>query len=56
MQNGDINGPVAVVVKSINGQPVTCRDLVGYFKAYSEIFQGEELPEPKSMLSVRFQK
>ena len=47
--------PNNLVVKSINGQPVTCRELVVYFKAYSQIFQGEELPEPKSMLSVRFQ-
>uniref|UniRef100_A0A915DDZ6 GB1/RHD3-type G domain-containing protein n=1 Tax=Ditylenchus dipsaci TaxID=166011 RepID=A0A915DDZ6_9BILA len=41
-----------VVVKCINGQPVTCRELVVYFKAYTEIFHGEDLPEPKSMLSA----
>ncbi|KAI1715571.1 atlastin-1 [Ditylenchus destructor] len=41
-----------IVVKSINGQPVTCRELVVYFKAYTDIFHGEELPEPKSMLAA----
>jgi len=44
--------PNSLVVKCINGQPVTCRELVVYFKAYSEIFQGEDLPEPKSMLTA----
>ncbi|KAM7445038.1 putative RING-H2 finger protein [Porites harrisoni] len=39
-----------LVVKSINGEEVTCRGLVEYFKAYMKIFQGEELPQPKSML------
>lgn len=39
-----------LVVKSINGGEVTCRGLLEYFKAYMKIFQGEELPQPKSML------
>lgn len=39
-----------LVVKSINGGKVTCRGLLEYFKAYMKIFQGEELPQPKSML------
>lgn len=39
-----------LIVKEINGCQVTCRDLVEYFKAYIKIYQGEELPEPKSML------
>ncbi|XP_029189350.2 atlastin-1-like [Acropora millepora] len=39
-----------LVVKSINGGEVTCRGLLEYFKAYMTIFQGEELPQPKSML------
>ena len=42
--------PSHLVVKEINGQKVTCRELVEYFKAYMKIFQGQELPEPKSML------
>ncbi|XP_052767341.1 atlastin-2-like isoform X2 [Mya arenaria] len=41
-----------LVIKEINGGPVTCRDLVEYFKAYIKIYQGEELPEPKSMLQA----
>lgn len=44
--------PNNIVVKCINGQPITCRELVVYFKAYIQIFQGENLPEPKSMLSA----
>lgn len=39
-----------LVAKSINGGEVTCRGLLEYFKAYMKIFQGEELPQPKSML------
>ena len=42
--------PSHLVVKEINGQKVTCRELVEYFKAYMKIFQGQDLPEPKSML------
>ncbi|KAK3597413.1 hypothetical protein CHS0354_040147 [Potamilus streckersoni] len=41
-----------LVVKEINGQQITCRELVEYFKAYIKIYQGEELPEPKSMLQA----
>ncbi|KAI1697357.1 atlastin-2 [Ditylenchus destructor] len=41
-----------IVVKCINGRSVTCRELVVYFKAYTEMFNGEELPEPKSMLAA----
>ncbi|CAJ0928740.1 unnamed protein product, partial [Mesorhabditis belari] len=39
-----------LVIKDIAGHKVTCRELVEYFKAYMKIFQGQELPEPKSML------
>ncbi|KAK1333140.1 hypothetical protein QTO34_006677 [Cnephaeus nilssonii] len=38
--------------KEISGSKVTCRDLVEYFKAYIKIYQGEELPHPKSMLQA----
>jgi len=38
------------VLKEIHGQKVTGRELMEYFRAYIKIFQGEELPEPKSML------
>uniref|UniRef100_A0A0R3S0R0 GB1/RHD3-type G domain-containing protein n=1 Tax=Elaeophora elaphi TaxID=1147741 RepID=A0A0R3S0R0_9BILA len=39
-----------LVLKQINGREITCRELVEYFRAYMTIFQGEDLPEPKSML------
>lgn len=45
-----IMAPENLVVKKINGSAVTCRGLVEYFKAYIKIYQGDELPEPKSML------
>ncbi|XP_054841323.1 atlastin-2 isoform X3 [Eublepharis macularius] len=41
-----------LVEKEISGSKVTCRDLVQYFKAYIKIYQGEELPHPKSMLQA----
>jgi atlastin len=44
----------AVQPKRINGQAITCRELLVYMKAYTAMFQGDELPEPKSMITVRF--
>ncbi|XP_018595673.1 atlastin-2 isoform X4 [Scleropages formosus] len=44
--------PENLVVKEIGGAKLTCRDLVEYFKAYIKIYQGEELPHPKSMLQA----
>ncbi|XP_026997951.1 atlastin-2 isoform X1 [Tachysurus fulvidraco] len=44
--------PENLVEKEINGAKVTCRDLLEYFKAYIKIYQGEELPHPKSMLQA----
>ncbi|CDQ74816.1 atlastin-2 isoform X3 [Oncorhynchus mykiss] len=44
--------PENLVEKEIGGVKVTCRDLVEYFKAYIKIYQGEELPHPKSMLQA----
>ncbi|XP_071243954.1 atlastin-2-like isoform X1 [Salvelinus alpinus] len=44
--------PENLVEKEIGGSKVTCRDLVQYFKAYMKIYQGEELPHPKSMLQA----
>lgn len=44
--------PENLVLKRINGQKVKARDLVHYFKCYMEIYKGNELPEPKSMLVV----
>uniref|UniRef100_A0A8C5D9F7 Atlastin-2-like n=1 Tax=Gouania willdenowi TaxID=441366 RepID=A0A8C5D9F7_GOUWI len=44
--------PVNLVEKEIGGVKLTCRDLLHYFKAYIKIYQGEELPHPKSMLQA----
>ncbi|XP_045530273.1 atlastin isoform X2 [Pieris brassicae] len=42
--------PDNLVVKEINGQRVRSKDLLLYFKAYMNIYKGNDLPEPKSML------
>ncbi|KAF6777707.1 hypothetical protein AHF37_02825 [Paragonimus kellicotti] len=47
-----ILSPSSLQLKKINGEKVTCRELVTYFKAYMEIYQGDTLPEPRSMLEA----
>ncbi|XP_047537117.1 atlastin isoform X1 [Vanessa atalanta] len=42
--------PHNLVPKLINGQRVRSKDLLHYFKCYMNIYRGNELPEPKSML------
>ncbi|XP_028658597.1 atlastin-3 [Erpetoichthys calabaricus] len=44
--------PENLMEKEINGSKVTCRQLLEYFKAYIKIYQGEDLPHPKSMLQA----
>ncbi|GAB1297495.1 Atlastin-1 [Apodemus speciosus] len=44
--------PESLDIKEINGNKITCRGLLEYFKAYIKIYQGEELPHPKSMLQA----
>ncbi|XP_038152045.1 atlastin-2-like isoform X3 [Cyprinodon tularosa] len=44
--------PDQLVEKEISGSRITCKDLVEYFKAYIKIYQGDELPHPKSMLQA----
>uniref|UniRef100_A0AAQ4PHQ5 GB1/RHD3-type G domain-containing protein n=1 Tax=Gasterosteus aculeatus aculeatus TaxID=481459 RepID=A0AAQ4PHQ5_GASAC len=44
--------PENLVEKEIGGVKITCRELLHYFKAYMKIYQGEELPHPKSMLQA----
>ena len=48
----EILSPENLLVKNINGSDVTCMGLLEYFKSYVKIYQGGELPEPKSMLQV----
>lgn len=50
----EILAPENLLIKNINGSDVTCIGLVEYFKSYVKIYQGGELPEPKSMLQVFF--
>lgn len=42
--------PPNLVVKEISGQKVKAKELLQYFKSYIDIYKGDELPEPKSML------
>jgi atlastin-3 len=44
--------PENIVVKNIGGAKVTGRQLLEYFKVYINIFKGESMPEPKSMLEA----
>ena len=44
--------PENLVIKEIGGQKVKAKELLQYFKSYLEIYKGDELPEPKSMLVV----
>lgn len=45
-----IFAPENLIAKKINGQVVRCRDLVQYFLSYMNIYKGDDLPEPKTML------
>ena len=38
--------------KQINGSIISCFELVEYFRSYIKIFDGENLPEPKTMLQA----
>nr|CAH7735989.1 unnamed protein product [Callosobruchus chinensis] len=42
--------PENLVMKKINGEKVKVRDFVQYCNSYMKIYEGNELPEPKSML------
>lgn len=44
--------PDNLLVKEINGEKISCQELMSYFKVYVNIFKGDELPEPKSMLEA----
>lgn len=47
-----ILAPENLILKEINGQKVCARDLIQYFISYMNIYKGNELPEPKTMLVV----
>jgi len=44
--------PRHLVVKSMGGKEVKAKEIVQYYKSYMEIFKGNTMPEPKSMLEV----
>uniref|UniRef100_A0A8C6KIE3 Atlastin 3 n=1 Tax=Nothobranchius furzeri TaxID=105023 RepID=A0A8C6KIE3_NOTFU len=44
--------PDRLAEKEINGNKVTCIGLLEFFKAYIKIYQGEDLPQPKTMLQA----
>lgn len=46
--------PERLILKEINGQKVCARDLIQYFQSYMNIYKGNELPEPKTMLVVSY--
>lgn len=47
-----ILAPENIVVKRISGNEVKCKEVVQFFRAYVDIFKGDEMPEPKSMLKA----
>lgn len=47
-----IFAPENLLMKKINGQTVRAQDLLKYLEAYVKVFNGEALPEPKSVLMV----
>ena len=47
-----ILAPENILVKKISGNEVRCKEVLGFFKAYIDIFKGDEMPEPKNMLQA----
>ncbi|XP_065207984.1 atlastin-like [Planococcus citri] len=41
-----------IVQKEIGGEKVKVKDLVRYFKCYMEVFSGDGIPQPKSILAA----
>jgi len=44
--------PRNLIVKSQGGKEVKAKEIVQFYKSYMEIFKGNSMPEPKSMLEV----
>lgn len=44
--------PENLVLKKINGQKIRARDFLAYLQAYLNMFNGNSLPEPKTVLMV----
>lgn len=46
--------PENIIVKKINGHRLRAKDFTLYLQTYMEIFNGNSLPQPKTLLMVRF--
>lgn len=46
--------PENLIVKKINGQKIRSKDLLEYLHSFTNLFNSESLPEPKSVLMVSF--
>ncbi|KAE9547161.1 hypothetical protein FO519_009627 [Halicephalobus sp. NKZ332] len=47
-----ILNPESLLPKEINGNPVTCRQLIEQIKEYAKIFNSDKLPDPKSLFHI----
>lgn len=47
-----IFAPDKLIVKKINGEKVRARDLIQYLETYTNVFNGDTLPTPKTVLMV----
>jgi atlastin len=45
--------PERLVPKEVNGERITVKDLVGYWKTYMDVFNTGDLPKPQSIFEVR---
>ncbi|XP_075531975.1 atlastin-2-like [Dermacentor variabilis] len=41
-----------LLAKEIDGKKISCEELMTLFRAYADVFQGNELPKPESMLQA----
>lgn len=48
----EILSPAKLTIKVMGGKEVKAKEIVQYYKSYMEIFKGNTMPEPKSMLEV----
>lgn len=48
----NIFAPKNLIIKKINGRNVRAKDFVHYLKSYATIFNGKNMPEPKSIYEV----
>lgn len=48
----NILSPRNLIIKQINGQKIRAKDLCHYLKSYMSVFNGDNLPQPTSLLNV----